>query len=376
MRYHAYRLPDLAPLHGAVEMRGVTLYRAVNEPGELRGSLDKAQAYEEMTVEGEPETVRLMRDHGTLLVADDGSTARAFIVDLVTQDAEHQDRLIVSSTGFGYLPSEQPWLGPHTKYIQEDPLNIVRAIWAYISGRENSLPVSVADTRSPVRIGEQERPVNFTTGDGEEVDFDAGPERLVWYNADDLLKRIDDLATETPFEWREVTHFNRDNDDPPQLHIDLGYPRLEATVRDTLKFTVGTNVTAPQFEDEEDWFSEVLVLGNGEGQAKRRGRGYRKNPTRLMRVKVIEDNSLMSNNLCRRVAQDEADRADRADPFIESCTVVDHQAAPLGSFDIGDTITIQGSFTWGDHSQDCRVHSIEHNLSENTMALTLERLPE
>ena len=376
MRYFAYRLPDLKPLHGAVDLRGVSLYRAINEPGELRGTLDKAQAYEGMVVEGESSTVRLMRDYGTLLVADDGNTARAFIVDLVTQDAEHQDRLAISAVGFGHLPHEQPWLARQKTYIQADPMGIVRDIWAYLVGRESSVPVSVAGTRSPVRIGEEEREVSFTTGAGEDVNFTAGPYRLAWWSSEDLKKNLDDLAEETPFEWREVTRFDRDTDDPPQLHIDLGYPRLDSTRRDNLHFSVDVNVYDVKFEDEADWFSEVLVIGNGEGEAKLRAEASRRRQTRQKRVKVIEDNSLMSKRLCEQVAQQEVDRADREGAFIESCTVTNHPAAPLHAFDIGDTITIKGRYPWGDHEQDCRVLSIEHNIAEDSYALGLGRLPE
>ena len=376
MRYFAYRLPDLKPLHGAVDLRGVSLYRAINEPGELRGTLDKAQAYEQMVVEGESSTVRLMRDYGTLIVADDGTTARAFIVDFATQAADHQDRLTISAVGFGQIPHEQPWLGPTRNFVDADPLHIVRTIWVYLSGRDGSVGVTVAGTRSPVRIGEPSRRVEFTTGQGESVEFESGPYRLSWWQAEDLKKRLDDLAEETPFEWREVTRFDRENDDPPQLHIDLGYPRLESAVRDNLHFTVGVNVHSATFEDEADWFSDVLVIGNGEGEAQKRGEASRRRQTRQKRVKLIEDNSLMSDRICRQVAQREVDRADREGAFIESCTVTNHPAAPLHAFDIGDTITIKGRYPWGDHEQDCRVLSIDHNIAQDSYALGLGRLPE
>ena len=84
----------------------------------------------------------------------------------------------------------------------------------------------------------------------------------------------------------------------------------------------------------------------------------------------------MSKRLCEQVAQQEVDRADREGAFIESCTVTNHPAAPLHAFDIGDTITIKGRYPWGDHEQDCRVLSIEHNIAEDSYALGLGRLPE
>lgn len=376
MRYYAFRIPDLAPLHGDVNLRGVSLYSALSEPGELRCTLDKAQAYLELTVEGESETTRLMRDYGTLLVSVDGNRARAFIVDLATQDAGHQDRLAVSAVGFGNIPRDQPWMAQAYNGVEVDPMSIVRRIWSYLTSQPDSMTVTVDGTTSPVRIGEEEQHnEGFVRSDGSEAAaFDYGPYRLNWWNTDDLQKEIEDLSVDTPFEWRERTTLDRDSEDPPQLHIELGYPRLESVRRERLKFTVGVNVRNPVFEDDEDYFSHVLVVGNGEGSASKRGEAARRTTKRMRRVKVIEDNSLMSHSVCNRIAQEEVDRADREGAFIESCTVIEHKAAPLHAFDIGDTIRITGSFTWGRHVQDCRIRSIDHAVAAGTAVITVERI--
>lgn len=395
MRYHAYKLPGLESLTGAVPLRDVSLYRAFNEPGELTATLDKATAYQRMTVEGTGTTVPLLSDHGTLLVADDGTTARAFIVELVTEDADGQDRVRFSAVGHGYLLKDQPWdptagaardalsgvpgFKPRTGEIagvEVDPLDMVRAMWTLVTAHDDTLDVRVDSTRSPERIGEEEREVEFQTGDGQDVSFEAGPYRLSWHGTSDLYKEVEDLATETPFEWREETIFNREDDSPPQLRIRLGYPSMESIRRDNLHFNLDTNVFDPELSDDVDFFSEVLVVGNGEGAAKIRGHARRTGHGRMRRVKVISDQGIRSNKLANQVARDACDQADRDDRFIEACTVKDHPAARLGTFDVGDIITVKGRMVWGWHEQDCRVTSIDHDVAEAEARITLERLPE
>lgn len=395
MRFHAYKLPGLESLTGAVPLREVSLYRAFNEPGELTATLDKATAFQRMTVEGTGETVPLLSDHGTLLVADDGTTARAFIVELVTEDADGQDRVRFSAVGFGYLPKDQPW-DPTAGAVREalsgvpgwrsrtgevagvevDPLAMVRAMWTLVTAYDNTIDVTVDQTRSPVRIGEEEREVEFTTGDGQDVSFEAGPYRLNWWTTGDLQKEIDDLAVETPFEWREETVFNREDDSPPSFRIRLGYPRLESVRRDNLHFNLDTNVFDPELADDTDFFSEVLVMGNGEGAAKVRGAHRRSGHGRLRKVKVISDQGIRSNRLANQIARETCEQADRDDRFIESCLVKDHPAARIGTFDVGDIITVKGRMVWGWHEQACRIASLEHDVGDHQVQLTLERLPE
>lgn len=395
MRYHAYKLPGLEPLHSAVPLREVSLYRAKNEPGELTAVIDKGTAFQRMVVESTGERVPLLSDHGTLIVADDGRTARAFIVELVTEDADGQDRVRFSAVGFGNMVSDQPWdpaagavrdalsnvpgFRPRTGEVagvEVDPLDMVRAMWHLVTAYEDTPDVAVDSTRSPVRIGEEEEEVEFETSDGQNVSFEAGPYRLSWHGTDDLKKEIDDLAVETPFEWREETAFNRMDASPPGLRIRLGYPRFESVRRDNLHFGIDTNVFDPQLRDDEDFFSEVLVVGNGEGAAKIRGHARRTGHGRMRRVKVISDQGVRSNKLANQVARDACDQADRDDRFIEACTVKDHPAARIGTFDVGDIITVKGRMVWGWHEQDCRVVSLDHDVAAHQARITLERLPE
>lgn len=376
MKYLAFALPGLEPLHNDVPLQGVSLSRGVNEAGVLEATLDRARAYERVLVEGTTETVELIRERGTLLVAWDGRTARSFIVETLEPDSESQERLRIQAFGPGSVLDGTRWAAAAENYIEEDPLNIVRALWAHSSSFEDMIDVSVDPTRSPIRVGEEEREVEFTTGDGTEVAFETGPYRINWWSTTDMGKVFSDLAVETPFEWAEETRLDMDSDDPPAFHIRLGYPRLEAADRsETHHFEVGLNVVGPDHSDDEDYrfFSEVFVLGNGEGSEKRRGGASRRGTGRLRTVRVIEDQGVTSNRLADERARKAVELADQDEKFWESITVLPHPAAQPGTYDVGDVITVKGDTAWGWHEQRCRIVGLDHTVADDTITLTLER---
>lgn len=376
MKYLAFRLPDLAPIGNDVPLGGVSLGRGVNEAGVLEATLDRARAYERVLVEGTTETVELIRERGTLLIAWDGRTARAFIVETVEPDSESQERLRIQAFGHGSVLDGQRWSDRAMSFIEEDPLNIVRHLWAHSSSFDDMLTVTVDDTRSPVRVGEEEREVEFETSDGTSVSFDAGPRRLNWWTTTDMGKVFADYAEETPFEWAEETRIDMDSDDPPTFHIRLGYPRLGAPDRsETHHFEVGLNVIDPDHSDDEEhqFFSEVFVVGNGEGSQKIRGEATRRNTGRLRTVRVIEDQGITSTELAKERARKAVEAAEQDDKFWEQITVLPHPAAQPGTYDVGDIITVKGDTAWGWHEQRCRIVELSHTVADDTITLTLER---
>ena len=74
---------------------------------------------------------------------------------------------------------------------------------------------------SPVRVGEEERDVNFSTGDGQDVSFETGPFRLNPVDTQDLAKTIEDLAADTPFDYLEETRWVGES---IRHRMRLGYP--------------------------------------------------------------------------------------------------------------------------------------------------------
>ena len=371
MKYLAFRLPDLQELHGDLELDDVSLTRGINAPGEINANLRAAEAYRGVTVEGTDEQVGLIREFGTLIVALRGRKARGFILHYAEETAEDQEVLALQGFGVGTIPDEMPWEGPDREHIQVDPMAVVREIWGHVTDNPDVLTVTVDRTRSPVRIGEEEREIEFTTSSGEDVSFEAGPYRLNWYSTTDLGKEFQDLATETPFEWREVTTLDRDSEAPPSFHIELGYPILEPVERD-LYFEVGANVIAPDQSSDQDFYTEVLVLGAGEGNKKRRGSAKREGGDRRMRrVKVVEDRSLTSNRRCDQRAK-EVLAATRPDKFWTNVSVTPRPSTPPEAYDVGDIITVKGLTVWGRHSQKCRIVELTHHLETDVVDLQLE----
>lgn len=375
-RFFYFRLPDLELIASDVQLDGVSIRWAKNEPVELNATLDRATAYQQIRMESDGSRVPLIRDHGTLIVVVEAGAASSFVVDYVMDEDSRQDRLAFSAVGFGSIPHGEPWRGPAYKGIQVDPLDVFRHIWEWVTSDPSTLNVSVDSTRSPVRIGEEERDVSFETDSGEQVEFSAGPHRLNWWTTDDLGKELAELAGDTPFEWREETRLDIGSDDPPTFHIRLGHPRLGASRKDGLKFTIGVNVTEPAQDDALEFFSDIFVVGSGEGSAKVRGQYTRQGHGRMRKTKVISDQSIRTRSRAEEVAREYGEQADRDEQFIASCRVLNHDAAPVGSYGVGDIITLTGRMSWGVVEQDCRINALERRFSDDSVALELERLPE
>lgn len=376
MKYLAFALPGLEPLHNDVPLSGVTLSLGVNEAGEINATLDRATAYQQIAIEGTDRTVALIRERGTLIVAVDGNEAFAYIVETVEQSSQDQEKLIVQGFGHGALLDGIRWSDRARSFIEEDPLNIIRELWAHNSNFDDMLAVTVDNTRSPVRVGEEEREVEFTTGDGQDVSFETGPRRLNWWSTTDMGKEFADYADETPFEWAERTIIDLDSDEPPRFHIRLGYPRLETPDRsETHHFEVGLNVVSPEQSTDDDYsfFSEVFVLGNGEGSEKRRGEAFRRNTGRLRTVRVMEEQGIDSNRLADERARAAVEKANQDERFWETITVLPHPAAQPGTYGVGDIITVKGQTVWGWHEQRCRILRLSRTVADDRITLTLGR---
>lgn len=229
-----------------------------------------------------------------------------------------------------------------------DPLDVVRHCWAHLQTYpDGKLGVLVADTKSPVRIGEPERESNFVANAGtaqeEEVAFTSGPYLLKWWEETDIGKEIDDLAKETPFDFREAPRWNAARNDVEQW-IELGYPRLGRDLGASGRaFAQGENLIealAP-VEDDERYASEVVVLGKGEGTARVRGTVTTRVGKRIRRSALVEvknadtttrAQSLAAADLATRHGQLEVD---------EVHLLATHPLAPFGSFAAGDDIPVR-----------------------------------
>jgi hypothetical protein len=370
MRYLAFTLPKGYLIANDVPFRETKLGRGINRPGDFTAKLDAALGYRKIMVEETGEDVELIREWGTFVVAWDERKARGYIVHFVDPEQEDQETLVVQGYGVGSIPVDMPWKGEKKDYVDHDPLDIVRDIWAHATSFPDSIPVAVGSTKSPVRVGEPEETRKFSTGAGENVEFDVGPRRLNWWSTENLGQVIEGYAKETPFEWREHTTLDFGAETPPAHRIQLGYPIIRPRAIDRY-FEVGVNVISPDRESDEEYCNEVVVLGTGEGSLKRRGEARRSGSNRMRKPKVYTDQSLDSNEKCREKAQEILAASER-DKFWTQVTVQPHPSTPYYTYDVGDSIDVRGLTVWGRHTQRCRIIALEHITETDLVRLTLE----
>lgn len=254
------------------------------------------------------------------------------------------------------------------QWIGVDPADLIRHAWAHVQGRaRHDLGVTVDATTTPVRVGEEERDVSFETGAGERVDFTAGPVKWNYWTTHDLGREVDRLAVETPIDYA-MAHTWDARHSTMSHRLRLGYPRLGRR-RPDLNFTVGVNVIDEPAVEGGGAVSDVLVLGAGEGSEARRGRAHRPGKT-LGRTVVIVDKTLTSNSACAAVAQQHLDWLAGSDE-ISTLTVADHPNAPLGSWQVGDDIRIQGNDAGWAGGLDLWVRVLSDELDPETGRATL-----
>lgn len=351
-RFHLQTLPSRVWVDRDLQLVDAHVTEAVNAPASISGLLPLGD------VSGAQ-----IREWGSLIVAEkEGREPVAAIVDHVSVDG---DQLRIEAGGFSMYPTGIPWLGKDFAGIKVDPLDMVRKIWAEVqSYPDGNIGVVVDSTTSPVRIGTPEVENNFTTGAGEDVSFVSGPFRLAWWSTDDLGKVFNDLAADTPFEYAERSAWAGDD---ITHRLQLGYPTIGARKPD-LRFEIGVNVTASLSVDQTEYASEILLMGAGEGSAKRKSDRLTASTGRLRRVHVATDKSLKSNAAATKAARPILARLTPAQS-IESLEVIDHPNAPYGTFAPGDVIRVQGDAGWADLDLWVRIEESTVDCSTGHMSL-------
>lgn len=344
-------------LNWHVPLRDVSVTYALSGANEIKGTLEpeipelNLSAYDSWAT--------------WLHLEQDGYIRASGILQPLSLDGVSVD---VVATGFSDYARGIPFQGERSG-IQVDPLNEARAIWDHIqSYPEGDLGVTLDDTTSSVRIGEPEH--EEPDGQGGTRTVDAQPYKLVWWEAKDCGSEFDNLARETPFDYREVSTWNADKTDVKH-HIRLGYPRLGG--KRQLRFAQGENVTnaIPLTELDDQYASTVIVLGAGEGRERIRATASERSD-RLRRAVVIDDKDIKPHRRAKRLALDELRRR-RARVSMEQITVdTSHPNAQWGSFSVGDDIPVTGEFPWlGWVSIDHRITAITWSPESDSANLTL-----
>lgn len=256
--------------------------------------------------------------------------------------------------------------------VEVDPLDMYRLIWAHIqSATGGNLGLQIPDLKSGLKIGTVLTQVEFDTQDGP-VSFEAGPWQLNRWETHDLGKKIDDLASDTPFDFREVHNWNGDI---IEHRMELAYPRFTGQRKD-LRFVVGENVIIQPTvtENGDDWASELLLLGAGEGRTMIFGQASLPRENRLRRVAVVEDKDVKSLTTANTRAYNLLKaRMEIAD--LTEFTVLDHEFAPMGAARPGDEVFISLDYDWQEGEGFwVRIDKIQYSPDEgNNYVLSVTR---
>lgn len=277
--------------------------------------------------------------------------------------------------GFSLYPTGQPYTGAQY-WVQVDPLFLQAHIWEHVQSQGGgNLGVIVDDTTSPVRIGRELEQVQFeaetSPGVHETVSFEAGPYKLNWYTNDDLGSEIDDLASDTPFDWTEEHSWGVGQQ---IVHlIRRGYPRLGRR-RSDMRLEIDVNVSVePKIRAEgEDYADTVIVLGAGEGSSMIRGSAHI-DRGRLRRAVTVQDKQIKSiSRAVERARNELALRTGAID--LDAIEVWDHTNAPLDAIELGDELLLTGRVELLDISMWVRIVSIADDPDDgDTMQLSVVR---
>lgn len=271
--------------------------------------------------------------------------------------------------GLAGYPQGMPYVGGRS-YVGADPLQVVRDVWQHLQGSPGgNLLVEVDGTVSPVRVGTPPRTASFTTGAGEEVSFDSGPLVLSWWTTEDCGRLIDQLAQDTPFDYRTSHAWNGD---VLEHRLELGYPRLGRRRAD-LRFRLGENIfeIPPITEDGEGFANSVQVLGAGEGRDMVRGVAALADG-RLRRVATVTDKTVRSVRAATLRAQRELARRQNIRD-VRQVVVSEHVHAPIGSWRVGDEIQVVADTGWASTDLWHRVVATTIRPEQGTATLELVR---
>lgn len=275
--------------------------------------------------------------------------------------------LHLKAKGFACYPKGIPWL-EDLNWFANDAFRPVVEIWRHL---QQDFP----NGDLGVQIYPQTSGVEMLPGyafDGNLLNLNFFATFVRQTDRLDCGDYIDALARDIPFDYLEQSAWNADRTDVVKK-IKLGYPRL-GLIQDNLAFVLNENVTSakPHTESETDWVSDVGVTGFFPG-SEYSARLANADPDRLRRY-LDEDTAFIDSNersaawAHRRLARRQTP------PYWETITILpNHPNAPLGSFDVGDSIIVKGRMPWvGDVQQYHKVIAITIDTTKGVVQLTLK----
>lgn len=278
----------------------------------------------------------LIDEWGTIIHLEvDGLIRGSWYVETIDYEGARQKVGLIGVAGYPHgTVARVEW-----SRIQIDPAQVVRDLWTHIQTYPDGRCGVTVVGATPVKIGTPEEDVKFTTGEGKDVDFKAGPYKVSEVDGTDIGREIDDLAGDTPFDYTVESAWNADKSDV--LHtVTIHYPKAGRRRLD-LSFVQGENIIREVEPDGvgDEWASEIIGIGAGEGVgALRRSVGvvtHRLRRTRVIRAKDVR----VEARLDRIISDELATVQGRAVP--RRLVVRPHENAAIGAWQLGDEILVQ-----------------------------------
>lgn len=346
-RFIAIRALTGVVLDWDLPLADVEFTRVLSASPTLRAVIDPADKAELLMAKAD-DWLPVLDMWSTVIVAEDPAGAIRFAGPLVQPTRQGSALSLECSGYFGWL-SRQLYLGKRIAWKGgdfADPVGalgvpgptggIVRTLVYWAQSPPDAGMGIVVDgvTSSPLRVGTTEEPYEITPWEHPSV----GDE-------------ISSLARDHRFDFVE-SHQWTDPSDPESTGIThrltLHYPRAGRR-RNDLQFQTGVNISAdePELADGDEYANTIVADGAGEGSAALRETVPRRDGR--PRVMAAEDAQHVTNRgKLRSFAQVRA--VVRATMVkVPAIQVIDHPAARLGSWAIGDDIFVQIDTDWGRH---------------------------
>lgn len=404
-RYMAVNVQTGEWLHRELPLRDVTITDTLSGAGAITATIDPDLASLK-TASGAP----ILDELSTLIIAEADGVIRSAGI-LMNSDMTGST-LTLDCTGFSarvageilqnsisYSANASLSAGGHGV----DPLTVVRDMWTqFQSDPKANLGVVVDDTTSKYCLGaftnvqaaqKSSSNPNGST-DPKEVGDDVAIDR-VWSNSDklptpakgktltwyytlnwwdqvDIGAKVDELAKQAPFDFREQADWADTDQETVRLRLRLGAPRL-GTRQFNLVFAEGENISQVVTETRsgDDYANFIYALGAGEGQTQIRTT-VSKNDGRLRKTAVLVDQSITTVAALQAAAKEELARLSTLEN-ITAFTIRDHPNAPIGSFDVGDDVLIQRRIGWAPTKLWVRITSASLSPQTGDIAITCSR---
>ena len=191
---------------------------------------------------------------------------------------------------------------------------------------------------------------------------------LSWWTTHDLSQVLSELTAAGPFEYVEKAQWNGDDLD---LQIVLGAPKIGSR-RQELVFELGMNVTQYPTFAAEDPYTDLLMLGAGEGSATLNAMRTFRTTHRVRRMSVQTDKDARTKLQVMLSAKRAADKIGPGNRLsFDTLVVADHKWARPSQYHVGDEIYVSGKLLDGsDFTQWVRI--TQKSFSSKTTDVTLK----